>query len=168
MQRELLGTRRAELHLDPARLVGSAPLALESALRALAGCALTGAGVEISLRSSACRPRDAVVGLGRGDGASASRSRQYLAPHQIAALTARIPGALAAGPYALASAAARVVEALAHGSRRRFTCFVALGRGQACRHAGGDGSRTGSLRIVEPALSRQEQTLLDNALEGEM
>jgi malate/lactate dehydrogenase len=87
-----------------------------------------------------------------------------MAAHEISALSARIPGLWPPGPYALASAAARVVEAIAGGSRRRFSCFVSLGRGQAGAmpvELGEDGV----LRIIEPALTRQERTRLDNALE---
>ena len=41
-------------------------------------------------------------------------------------LTSRIPALWPPQPYTLASAAARVAEALAGGSRRRYTCFAAI------------------------------------------
>ena len=40
------------------------------------------------------------------------------------------PGLWPPGPYALASAAARVAEALCSGSRRQYSCFVDVGRGR--------------------------------------
>jgi len=72
------------------------------------------------------------------------------------------------GPYALASAATRVIEGLLGRSRRRYSCFVPLERGPM-RDAvvampvelGPEGTR----RIIDPALTRQEQTLLENAFE---
>jgi hypothetical protein len=88
-----------------------------------------------------------------------------LAPHRIAALSARLPRLWPPGPIALASAAARVVEALANGSRRRFSCFVAMAEGSITRVLAmpvelGPG---GVVRVLRPALTRQEQTRLDNA-----
>jgi hypothetical protein len=162
-QLELLRLGAFELRMDPARLVGSAPLALESALRALAGLAVNGSGVEVSLRVVGVPPRGAVVAWEEATAFGQPLSSQ-MAAHEIAALASRIPGLWPPGPYALASAATRVVEALASGSRRRFSCFVALGRNQAAAmpvELGPDGVS----RIVEPVLTRQERTLLDNALE---
>ena len=96
---------------------------------------------------------------------SASRISAHLAPHEIAALNARLPGLWPPGPYALASAAARVVEAIANGSRRRFSCFVSLPRQTVAAmpvELGEDGVR----RVLEPALTRQERTRLENAIAG--
>jgi hypothetical protein len=152
-----------ELRMHPARLMGSAPLALESALRALAGLAVDASGVEVSLRVVGVPPRGAVVAWEEASAFGQPLSSQ-MAAHEIAALGSRIPGLWPPGPYALASAATRVVEAIASGSRRRFSCFVALGRDQAAAmpvELGPDGVS----RIIEPALTRQERTLLDNALE---
>ena len=86
----------------------------------------------------------------------------------MAALKARMRGLWPPGPYALASAACRVAEGLLGRSRRRFSCFVALERG-SLRDAvvampvelDGEGVR----RVLEPSLTRQEQTLLENAIE---
>jgi malate dehydrogenase len=162
-QLELLNRAATELRINPARLVGSAPAALESALRALAALALDSSGVEISLRVLGIPPNAAVVAWEESSAFGQPLSSQMPA-HEISALSARIPGLWPPGPYGLASAAARVVEAIADGSRRRFSCFVSLGRAQAGAmpvELGEDGV----LRIIEPALTRQERTLLDNALE---
>jgi len=162
-QLELLNRAATELRIDPARLVGSAPLALESALRALAALVLDSSGVEVSLRLLGIPP-DAVVVAWEESSAFGQPLSTRMAAHEIAALSARIPRLWPPGPYALASAAARIAEAIAEGSRRRYSCFVSLGRGQAAAmpiELGQDGV----LRIIEPALTRQERTLLDNALE---
>lgn len=162
-QRELMARAVSELDVDPKRLLGSAPLALESALRALAGLLIDGSGVEVSLRVVGIPPGNTVVLWEEASAFGQPLSRE-LPPHEIAGLAARIPGLWPPGPYALASAAARVAEAMANGSRRRFSCFVALGRGVVAAmpvEVGEDGR----LRVFEPALTRQERTQLENALE---
>jgi malate dehydrogenase len=161
-QREVIGMAVGELRVPAARIVGSAPFALESALRAMAGLALDGSGVEVSLRVMGVPPHGAVVAWEEAS-AFGQPLGSELPPHEIAALAARIPGLWPPGPYALGSAAARVVEAIVDGSRRRYSCFVSLGRGRVAAmpvELGPDGVR----RVLEPLLTRQERTRLENAI----
>jgi malate dehydrogenase len=161
-QLDLVSRAVSELHISASRLLGSAPFALESALRALTGLAVDASGVQISLTVVGVPPHAAVVGWEEATAFGQPLS-SHLAAHIIAALSARIPGIWPPGPYALASAASRVVEAIVNGSRRRFSCFVALGGGTAATmpvELGEDGV----LRIIEPTLTRQEQTRLDSAI----
>lgn len=161
--RELMARAVSELHLEPSRLIGSAPLALESALRALAGLMVDASGVEVTLRVVGVPPHATVV-LWEEASIFGQPLSTRLAAHEIAGLAARIPGLWPPGPYLLASAAARVIEAAASGSRRRFSCFVPLARGVVAAmpvEVGEDGA----VRILEPALTRQERTQLENALE---
>ena len=163
----MIGTSVSELHVSRAAVIGSAPLALESALRALAGLAIDGSGVEISLRVVGVPPRAAVVAWEEATAHGQPLSTET-APHVIAGLSARIPGLWPPGPYALASAAARVVEAIVHGSRRRFSCFVATEWGPDRTSVGSMPVELGPLgvqRVVEPALTRQERTALENAMQ---
>ena len=161
--RDLIARSVAELHIDPRRLLGSAPFALESALRSLAGLTVDGSGVEISLRVVGVPPRGAVVAWEEATVFGQPLSA-HVAAHDISALSARIPGLWPPGPYALASAASRIVEAIVNGSRRRFSCFVSLGHG-------GVGAmpvelnEDGVVRIIEPTLTPQERTMMNNALE---
>ena len=60
-QRELMARAATELHLPEPRVIGSAPLALESAVRAVAGLAIDASGVEVSLGVVGVPPRSAVV-----------------------------------------------------------------------------------------------------------
>ncbi|CAN5557323.1 malate dehydrogenase [soil metagenome] len=164
-QRVLMARAIGELHVPQARIVGAAPFALEAALRALAGVALDGSGVEVSLQIVGVPPKQAVVAWEEATAFGQPISSQ-LPAHEIAALSARIPGLWPQGPYALGSACARVVEAIALGSRRRYSCFVSLGRGRVAAlpiELGPDGIR----RILEPSLTRQERTMLENALGGD-
>ena len=50
-------------------------------------------------------------------------------------LAARVAALWPPGPYALAAAAAIVIEAMAGRSRRMASCFVAPDAGRRCRHA---------------------------------
>ena len=161
-QRDLIRIAVTELHVPHSRIVGSAPLALESALRALAGLSLDGSGVPIALSVVGVPPRGAVVAWEEAS-ISGQPLTAHLPAHVIAALNARIPGLWPPGAYSLASAASRVVEALVEGSRRRQSCFVAVGPGRVASmpvELGPDGVR----RVIEPVLTRQERTRLENAL----
>ena len=91
-----------------------------------------------------------------------------LPPHEIAAITARLPSLWPPGPYALASAAARVAEAMVLGARREFSCFVSMETGSfrdAVAAMPVELGRQGIKKVAAPALTRQEQTLLENAIE---
>jgi len=161
-QRELIARAVGELHVARSRIVGSAPSALESAVRALAGLAVDASGVEIALRVVGVPPHAAVVAWEEAS-AFGQPITAHLPPHEIAALNARLPGLWPPAPYALASAATRVIEAIVRGSRRRFSCFVSLPRQNVVAmpvELGEDGVR----RVLEPSLTRQERTKLENAL----
>lgn len=162
-QRSLMQRAITELHLREPRLVGSAPLALESALRALAGLALDGSAVEVSLRVVGVPPGGMVIAWEEAT-AFGQPLASELPPHVMAAMSARISGLWPPGPYALASAASRVVEGIVGEGRGRFSCFVALPRGRVAMmpvELNADGVR----RVHDPVLTRQERTLFDSAIE---
>jgi malate dehydrogenase len=166
-QRELMARAVVELKVPRKRVIGSAPLALESAIRALSGVLLDTSGVDIALRIVGVPPHAAVVAWEEGT-ASALPVSSQLAAHQIAALNGKLRTLWPPGPYALASAATRVTEGLLGRSRRRFSCFVALERGpmrEAVVAMPIEVGLEGVRRVIEPKLTRQEQTLLDNAVE---
>jgi len=84
-------------------------------------------------------------------------------------LGARVTALWPPGPYALAAAAATVIEAMAGRSRRAVSCFVApdLSTGSHTR-TGAMPVRLGSAGIVDvmlPTLSAVEQVALDNAMQ---
>jgi malate dehydrogenase len=166
-QRDLIAKAVEELRVPRAAILGSAPSALESALRALAGLAIDGSGVEVGLRVVGVPPRAAVVAWEEATANGQPLSTE-MPPHAIAGLAARIPGLWPPGPYALASAAARVVEAIVNGSRRRFSCFVATESGPTRTSVGSmpvELGRRGVRRVVEPTLTTLERTALQSALE---
>ena len=160
-QREVMMRSVTELHVPPSRVIGSAPAALAAALRALCAVVLDASAVEVSLNVAGVPPRDVVIAWQEGS-VSGQPLNQVMAAHDMAALSARVPGLWPPGPYALASAAARVTEAACLGSRRQFSCFVDVGRGKVTAMPV-ELNRGGIKRIVEPALTAQERTALDNA-----
>ena len=162
-QREAMQLAARELRLPAERVVGSAPLALESALRALSGVIADVSAVEVSLSVVGVPPKNAVIAWEEAT-LSGQPLTSVLAAHDVASLSARIRGLWPPGPYALASAAARVVEALTAGSRRRFSCFVDRGRGQVVAMPV-ELAPGGVKRVIEPALTRLERTALESALE---
>lgn len=161
-QRELMVRSIAELRMPGSRIVGSAPLALESGLRALAGVSIDTSGVPIALNVVGVPPRNAVVAWEEAT-ISGQPLSAHLPAHTIAAIDSRIAGLWPPGPYALASAATRVVEAITLGSRRRLSCFADLTHGRVASmpvELAQDGVR----RIVEPVLTGQEKTRLENGI----
>jgi malate dehydrogenase len=160
-QRELMSRCATELHTPAARLIGSAPLALAASLRALCAVALDASPVEISLSLVGVPPRNAVVAWQEGS-VSGQPLTAMMGAHEIAALSARVTSLWPPGPYALGSAAARVAEALCLGSRRQYSCFVDLGRGRIVAMPV-ELERGRIKRVIEPAVTRQERTALENA-----
>jgi malate/lactate dehydrogenase len=177
---QLMTRAAVELRISPRRLIGTAPLALESALRAVSGVLLDVSGTELALRVVGLPPRAAVVAWEEAS-ASALPLASQLAAHELAAMTAKIHTLWPPGPYALASAASRAVEALLGRSRHRFSCFLPIVRsamnGAGLLLADANSPRSdlsvvampvelgveGVVRVLRPALTRQEQTQLENA-----
>lgn len=156
-----------ELGIGRTRIVGSAPEALAAGLRALIALEADVSPAQVAVQVLGTPPEHPVVAWSSASVAGGSLEARLSQP-ALARLRRRVEGLWPSGPYALASAAARVVEALAvGGSRRVFTCFVAddarrpasAAAAAVTLHAGGVGD------VVEPVLSPSERVLLDNALE---
>ena len=166
-QREVMARGAGELRLAPQRLVGSAPLALESAVAAIAAALLDASPVDLSIGIAGVPPRDAVIGWHAAT-AFHQPIAVSLAAHHLAALSARLPALWPPAPYTLASAAARVADALALGSRRRYTCFAAIDAPGAGRDLVAavpvEIGKGGIRRTLDPALSRHERTVFENGL----
>jgi lactate/malate dehydrogenase, NAD binding domain len=162
-QRELLARARTELHIASSRLIGSAPFALESSVRAVVAALVDTSPREISVAIAGVPPRHAVIGW---DAATAFGQplAAVLAAHHMAAVSSRLPGLWPPSPYTLASAASRVAEGAALGSRRRYTCFAVLQNG-AVAAVPIALARGGIGQVIDPALSRHERTAFENGLE---
>ena len=161
-QRELMWRAVTELRVPVPRILGSAPHALASAVRAICALVVDASPVDVSLSVVGVPPRQAVVAW-EGGSCAGRPLREVMGAHEIAAVAARIPGLWPPGPYALGSAGARIAEALCAGSRREFSCYVDAGRGRIAALPVRIG-RGGIDRVLEPALTSQERTMLENAL----
>ena len=167
LARTLIKMAIGELGVAPRRVLGSAPLALESSVRALTAALLDVSPLDLSIGIAGVPPQHAVIGW---EAATAFHQPigAILPAHQMAALSAQLSALWPPAPYALASAAARVAEALAHGSRRRYTCFAALDIADVGRNviaALPVEIRAGGIaRTLTPALSRHEMTTFQNGL----
>ncbi|CAN5724926.1 malate dehydrogenase [soil metagenome] len=163
-QRQLMERTVSELRVEPRRAIGSAPGALQSAVRALTALEVNGTGVDVQLLVLGVPPHAALVAWEEAT-AFGQPVGSLVPPHRLAGISALLPGLWPPGPQALASAAARVAEAVVMGSRRRFTCFVSLDeppvRGAVVALPAQIGPR-GVEAVLHPALSRQEQTKLEN------
>jgi len=165
-QRQLMTRTVSELHVLPRRVIGSAPGGLESAVRALTALECDGSGVDVQVRVVGVPPHAAVIAWEEATACGQPVSA-VVAPHRLAAISARVPSLWPPGPLALASAAARIAEAVVNGSRRRFTCFVLMegppNRGAVAAMPARLGEQ-GIERVVQPTLTRREQTRLENGL----
>src|SRR5262249_36784999 len=160
LQRELMALALGELHVAAPRLIGSAPLALESSVRAVAAALADASPADLSIGIAGVPPRDVAIGW---EAATAFNQpiAAVLAPHHLAAVSARVPALWPPAPYTLGSAGARVAEALANGSRRRYTCFAAVD-GRHIVAVPVEIHKGGIAQTLDPALSRHERTTFEN------
>ena len=166
--RSLVERGAREVRIPRARLIGSAPAAYSSAVRALVGASIDISPSEVSLSVLGTPPEHTIVPWSEAS-IGGFRLEEVMTPAVLAATRRRLGGLWPPGPCALASATARIVEALGESSRRQFSCFVMLdgelgvrGRAAAMPVELGPG---GVRRIVIPSLSVQERVALENALQ---
>jgi len=156
----------AQLGVDHARILGSAPGALVSGLRALIALEAGTSPAEISVNLFGIPPAHPVVAWS-GASVGGSLLEERLTPTQLTRLRAHVERLWPPGPYALASAAAAVIEAIVDGeSRQSFTCFVGSRRGSKLG-ATSVNVTLGSNGVKSekpPRLSRLERVQLENAL----
>lgn len=162
----LMEAAHRELKVPAWRMAGSAPMALEGALRALAAVAIDRSATDVSLRAYG-RPPDRTVIAWSSAVAAGSPLESVLPAHERLAISDRAKGLWPPGPTALASAGARVAEAFDAGTRRDYTCLVvgdgaSLTRGVASAMPVEIG-RGRIVKVKRPALSAREQVAFDTA-----
>ena len=154
------------LGVDNRRLFGSAPGALVSALRAHVAVEARVSPGDVTINLLGIPPARPVVPWSSATiGGYPLEDR--LSPPQLARLRDRVSRLWPPGEYTLASAAARIVEAVVNGgSQRTFTCFVGGDRGLAshARSVGVTVGAGGIEEILTPRLSPLELVRLENAL----
>jgi malate/lactate dehydrogenase len=165
-QRDLVERGVRELGFRRDRLFGSAPEALASALRALVALEANGSSKDVALAVFGVPPAQAVVAWDDATIGGIAATRLLDEPTRRR-LASRVALVWPPGPYALATAAAAAVSALAGRSRRRLSCFVAPDDGQgrrdrACALPVKLDAR-GITDVQMPPLGASAQVALDNA-----
>ena len=165
--RELVHRSARELHVPRSRIVGSAAEAFAAAARAIVALELDVSPREVAL-SVLGVPPGAIVIAWEDATVSGLGLREMISDPVRRRLTRRIGALWPVGPYALASAACKVIDASAAGSRRPVICFVAP------EDAPGVSTRTAALpvrlgsegitEVIRPPLSAAERIALENAM----
>jgi malate dehydrogenase len=125
-QTELLRAAVGESHIVRERLVGSAPEALVSAVRAMVAMEAHCSPTEVLLTVLGTPPSGFVVPWSEASIGGYSLER-VLSQVQLARIEARAARLWPPGPFALGRAAAQVTEGLIRGSRRAFSVLMVLG-----------------------------------------
>ncbi len=166
-QRDLVDRGVRELHLDRRRLIGSAPEALAGGVRALVALVLNRSPKDVSVAVLGDPPAHIIVPW---DDASIGGERltALLDDRTRRRLEARLAAMWPPGPYALAAAAGRAVDALLGQSRTVMSSYVVPDSGS------GERVRTAALPVrlgpsgVEaipmPRLSVADQVALETAM----
>src|SRR6185503_11446956 len=123
-QRELIDEGVGKLRLARAGLFGSAPEALAAGARALVALAVNGSPRDVALSVLGVPPAQTVIPWEDATLAGFALTRLVDGPTRRR-LGARVAALWPPGPYALAAAAAMVIEAVDGRSRRTASCFVA-------------------------------------------
>jgi len=174
----LIAHAAAELPIPGTQIVGSAPYALVSALRALIALELNGSAQDVCLTLAGMPPNEVIVPWHAASAQGATLDR-LLDHATLRRLDAKIRYLWPPGPYALASAASRFVEALIFGSPRTFCGFVSASTATASATAAA-GTREGDARVMAlplrldpqagarvldvPALTTSQRATLDTLL----
>ncbi|MGB7220438.1 MAG: hypothetical protein WBD07_16690 [Vicinamibacterales bacterium] len=166
LQRELVERGVRELQIPRERIVGSAPEALVAAARAIVALELDASPRDVALSVMGVPPDRIVIGWEDGTVAGWAMTRVMTEPVRRQ-LSGRISMLWPPGPFALASASSKVIEAVAGHSQSVTVCFVAPDDSFGAR------TRTAALPvrlglssvdIMLPPLGVAERVALDNAL----
>ncbi|HYB96531.1 MAG TPA: hypothetical protein VEC39_16280 [Vicinamibacterales bacterium] len=156
----------SELSLSRMRLIGSAPEALRSAIVAVTALESSAAPSDVSL-SVLGLPRSVIVPW--DEAAIAGRTATHvLSAAQLARLDARIARLWPPGPYALAAAAARLIQSALTRSPRVHCALIAVDRDQGIPGRSAMMPVTlqpaGVASLVTPALSSRDRVRFETAM----
>lgn len=168
--RRLIERGVAETSLSRQRLIGSAPLALQTALRAIIAVELRCSAKDVSLAVLGAPPDRFVVPWSETSVRGVAISR-LLSSKQLSLLQRKLVRIWPPGPYTLAAATAQLCESVLQGTGiYGITCCAVLDgefgvRGKAIATAV-TLDTSGITSVTEPTLNVREQVELDNALHG--
>jgi malate dehydrogenase len=165
-----LATDTAELGLSRSRIVGSAPEAFASTVRAVTAIEARASAAQIALTVLGIPPRRMIVPWAEASIAGHSVMALLTQP-QLNVVEARMKGLWPPGPSTLGFAAALFAEAVARGSRRLFSAFVSLDRDNGtkapvCAWPVTIGPH-GLERVTAPALTPRDRVVIDEVLGNE-
>jgi malate dehydrogenase len=156
-----------EAHLARQRLIGSAPVALAGAVKAMVALEAQCSPTQIGLTVLGAPPRGFVVPWSDAS-IGGYALQQILTQVQLSRIEGRVAHLWPPGPHALGLAAARVAEALIASSRRTFAVFTVLDGEFGTRGRVGILpamlSTRGIVATRVPTLSARERVQVDNAL----
>lgn len=168
-QRDLMQRGFDELGLPRRRVIGSAPEALASAVRALVAIEARVSASQVLLSVMGAPPHRTLIPW--EDGSIAGHSAgTFLSAAQFQRLERRLPALWPPGPMVLGTAAARLCEAVVTESPRFFSAFVSLDRDNGtkapvCAWPVTVGPH-GIEKIAAPTLSTRDRLVIDGALDG--
>jgi malate dehydrogenase len=166
-QTDLIGQAAHEARLPRARLIGSAPEALAAAITAIVAMEARCSSAEVSLTVLGVPPAGFVVPWSEASIGGYALDR-VLTQVQRTRIEARASRLWPPGPYALGTAAARVVEAILHASRRSFSVLTPLGGEFGVRDRVGTLPALlaphGIVHVRVPDLTTRERVQLETAL----
>jgi malate dehydrogenase len=165
-QRQLVDRGVRELHINRHRIFGSAPEALAAGARALTALALDASPRDVALSVLGVPPDHIVIPWEDATLAGFAVTRTIDEPVRRR-LAGRISALWPPGPYALAAAAAKTIDAMFGRSRSVVSCFLAPDDsvGQRMRTAvfpvrvGAAGVE----RVLVPSLNVADRVALENA-----
>jgi len=167
-QRELVDRGVRELRISRTRLLGSAPEALAGGARALVALAANGSPRDVSLSVLGIPPAHTVIPWEDATLGGFALTRLIDEPSRRR-IASRVAALWPPGPYALATAAALAIDAIAGRTRRLVSSFVAPDT------SAGVQSRTaampvrlgpaGIVDVISPTLSVVERVALENAMQ---
>jgi malate dehydrogenase len=155
-----------ELNVPRTRLLGSAPEALASGVRALVALAIDGSARDVDLTLLGLPPTRTVIPWEDATVGGFALTRILDAP-TLRAIQAKVQLLWPPGPLTLAAAASTVLAAIDGRSRRLVSCFVAPDDSAGVRRRTSATTvrlgRTGVVEVVLPSLSVVDRVALDNA-----
>ena len=166
-QRELVERGVRELHVPRARLIGAAPEALVAGVRAIVAAELRTSPRDVAVSVVGVPPEHVVVAWEDAT-ANGFGLHRLIGEPERRRLEVGAAALWPPGPYALANAAAKVIDTMLERSERVVTCFVAPddSTGQRTRTAALPArlNRSGLVEVMLPELSGRDRVRLDNAL----
>jgi len=166
--RELVERGVRELRIERRRLFGTAPEALAAGARALVALSANSSPRDVAITVLGVPPSHTVIPWQDATIGGFALMRRLDEPTRRT-LAVRIARLWPPGPYALASAAAAIVEAMAGRTWRTACCFVVSDSGSGTRARAAAlpvrVDAAGIAEFIEPTLSVVEQVALDNAMQ---